>query len=84
MNEHIGVAVAEESQRVFDFDAAKPERTAFNQLMDVVAHPHAYLHTHSLFPKQVFQTVHIEGEGEAQCLVEWVALGCGNHVASVK
>ena len=42
MNEHIGIAVAQQPQRVFNLDAAQPKVTSFHQLVNVVTHADSY------------------------------------------
>ena len=45
MYQHVGIAVAKESQRMFYLDAAHPEVAAFHQLVDIVSHSYAYIHS---------------------------------------
>ncbi len=40
VDEHVGVAVSQQSFAMFDLDAAEPEVAAFDELVDIVAHAH--------------------------------------------
>jgi hypothetical protein len=49
MDEHIGIAVAQQSLVVVEAYATQPQRTAFYQLVDVVSETYTYFHLFAAF-----------------------------------
>ena len=44
VQQHVGIAMAQQALTVIDLDAAHPQVAALYQLMDIVAHSYSYLH----------------------------------------
>ena len=52
MYQHVGIAVAQQSEMVLKLNAAHPQFTTFHQLVNVVSHSNTYIHrlNRSLMP----------------------------------
>ena len=78
-------------------NAANPQFAIGNQSVNIIAETYSIIHraygtnetyepywANGLLPEQVLDTIHVEGKGEAEGLVQRVAFGSRDDVAHIQ